>query len=308
MRRALACLLTLILLMGAGFVLLAQTTKKTDDKPAVQKTEARPAVPSTLPSPATVNAFLEHMFGYDPSIRWQVAEIKASAAAGLAEVDVVLSNPQGQQLTKLYVNADGKFALIGDLIPFGADPFAAARNELQAAAHGPSQGPAGALLTIVEFGDLQCPSCKAAQPTIEKLTQDLPSTRLIFQPFPLPMHNWALKAADYGECVTKQSNEAFFKFMKAVYQKQEDITLENADEQLKAAATSAGVNAEAVAACAVLPATEARVKQSVALGTNPAIEVTGTPTLFLNGRKIANVNGMPYEILKAIAQYQATHK
>ncbi len=282
--------------------LAAQTTTTIDHRPAVQKTEAPAA---GVPTPQVVNDFMAHMFGYDPNIKFQVAQIKP-ATQGLTEVNVLVSSQDGQQqqVFKLYVTSDGSHAVVGDLIPFGADPFAAAQRELQAA-KGPSQGPANAALTIVEFGDLQCPVCKAAQPTIEKLLSEMPNARLVFQQFPLPMHNWAMKAAKYGECVARQNNDAFFKFMKDVYAKQDQITLSNSDEQLKASAAAAGLSGDSVAACAALPAIEARVKQSIALGNQ--VDVTGTPTLFLNGRKIANVTGMPYEVLKNIAEYQAAH-
>ena len=38
-------------------------------------------------------------------------------------------------------------------------------------------------MTIVEFGDLECPACKAAQPNITKLMQDEPKARLVFVEF-----------------------------------------------------------------------------------------------------------------------------
>ncbi len=306
MRQFFATLLLFLFLPGA----FAQTTKKTDHRPATSKTEANPATPAAggtnLPSEATVNAFLQHMFGYDAEIKWQIMAIKPSPAAGMAEIDVVLSNPQGQQSQKLFLTPDHKFAFAGDMIPFGANPFAANQALLQKA-KGPAQGPANATLTIVEFGDLQCPSCKAAQPTIEKLIADVPNSRLVFEQFPLTqIHNWAMKAAAYGSCVAQQNNDAYFKFMKNVYQQQEQITAENADEKLKTAATAAGVNADAVAKCAALPATATGIQQSTELGK--ALDVTGTPTLFLNGRKIGNVNQLPYDVLKGIAEYQAKQK
>ncbi len=305
MRHLFACLLALSVLTPG----IAQTTKKTDHKPAISRTQPSAAPASAapaLPSEGTVNAFMTHMFGYDPNIKWQIASIKPSAAPGIAEVTVLLSNPQGQQATRLFITPDGEHALVGDMVPFGADPFATNQQLLQKAS-GPAQGPANAALTIVEFGDLQCPSCKAAQPTVEKLMSEVPNTRLVFVQFPLAqIHNWAMKASEWGMCVAEQSNETYFKFMKNVYQDQEQITAENADPKLKAAATAAGVNADAVSACAMLPATKAKVEQSMELGK--ALDVTGTPTLFLNGRKVANVNGMPYEILKSVAEFQATHK
>ena len=71
------------------------------------------------------------MFGYDPSVSWKISSIKPSEAKGCGG-NGVLSGPQGQQ-AKLYVTPDGKHALIGDIIPFGAHPFAAARRNWNAA-------------------------------------------------------------------------------------------------------------------------------------------------------------------------------
>ena len=307
MRHSSACLLLALLFTGAAY---SQTTRTSGQKSAVPKTEAAPEKPGaspSLPSQATVNGFLTHMFGYDPGIKWNIVAIKPAPASQMGEIDVVLTNPQGQQVTKLFITPDGKYAVAGDLLPFAADPFAEDRDRLQARAKGPSQGPADAEVTIVEFGDLECPSCKAAQPTIEKLLGDMPNVRLIFQQFPLPqIHPWAMKASQYGVCIARQSSDSYFKFMKNVYQNQEQITAENADQQLKAAATAAGANVDAAASCAPEPATQAQIKQSQELGV--AVDVTGTPTLFINGRKISNVNGIPYDVLKSITQFQATHK
>jgi protein-disulfide isomerase len=41
----------------------------------------------------------------------------------------------------------------------------------------------------------------------------------------------------------------------------------------------------------------------VDLGTS--VEVTATPTLFINGRKISNVSGLPYEVLKGLTDFAA---
>src|SRR5271169_2484252 len=109
---------------------------------------------ATMPSEAMFDGFLKKMFGWNPNLTWKVVEIKPSDAAGISEATVVFSTPEGQQLQHIYVTADQKHAFTGEVIPFGADPFAAAREELKAA-NGPFHGPKDAALTIVEFGDLE---------------------------------------------------------------------------------------------------------------------------------------------------------
>jgi protein-disulfide isomerase len=258
---------------------------------------------ASLPSEDTVNSFMQQTFGYDSTITWKVVSIKPSEAEGLAEVVVLITSPKGQQGTTLYVTSDGKHALTGDVLPFGAKPYASAQEALIKGVNGPAKGPEKSPVTIVEFSDLQCPHCKDAQPTVEKLLADEPNARFVFQQYPLPMHNWAEKGAAYADCVGRSSKDAFWKFVQGTYDDQANITESNADEKLTAIADKSGVKGSDVAACAAKPDTKARIDKSVALGQ--AVGVTGTPTLFINGRRIANVSGTPYEILKGIVDFGA---
>jgi len=256
-----------------------------------------------LPSEATVNAFLQQTFGYDSSVTWKITAIKPSIAEGLAEVDVVVSNSQGQNGTTLYVTQDGKHALTGDIMPFGAKPYEPAKQALLKGVNGPTRGPEKSPVTIVEFSDLQCPHCKDAQPIIDKLLTEEPNARFVFQNYPLPMHNWAGKAANYADCVGRNSNDAFWKFVQGTFNDQTNITESNADEKLTAIADAAGVKGADVATCANKPDTRARVEKSVALGQS--VGVSGTPTVFVNGRRIGNVVGLPPEILKGLVEFAA---
>jgi len=277
-------ILGLLLLLAAGSV-------------AQQKTA------DPLPSEDTVNAFMQQTFGYDSTITWKVASIKPAAAQGLAEVNLVVTNSQGQSAMTLYVTPDGKHAMTGEILPFGAKPYAPAHEALLKGMNGPSKGPAKAAATIVEFSDLQCPHCKDAQPTVDKLLAEEPSARFVFQQFPLPMHNWAAKAAGYADCVGRASNDAFWKFVEGTYAEQANITESNADEKLTAIADKSGVKGSDMAACAVKPDSKTRIDQSIALGQ--AVGVTGTPTLFINGRRIGNVAQVPMEILKGLVEFAA---
>lgn len=270
-------------------------------KPAEKSAANYPA--TILPSEATVDSFLHATFGYDPQLTWKISSIVPAPVPGLAEVSVVLASPQGQQLSRFFVTADGAHALTGEIIPFGAQPFAPARKALEKGISGPTRGPKDAPATIVEFGDLQCPACKAAQPAIETLMVAEPNARLVFQNFPLEMHNWAAKGAAYADCVGRASNEAFWKFVSKTYETQNDITAENADEKLTAIADGAGVKGTDIAACAAAPDTKARVDASLAFGKS--MEVTSTPTLFINGRRIGNVSQIPADVLKQLVEFAA---
>jgi len=300
-------LVSALALASASSLAVAQTTPslKAPAKPTLKPAEKSEGKdPATiLPSEATVDSFLHATFGYDPQVSWKISSIKPAAVAGLSEVSVIIASPQGQQLSRFYVAADGAHALTGDVIPFGAEPFAPIRKALEKGITGPSRGPADAPATIVEFGDLQCPACKAAQPAIEGLMAGEPNARLVFQNFPLEMHNWAAKGAAYADCVGHASNDAFWKFVAKTYETQADITAENADEKLTALADGAGVKGADIAACAAAPDTKARVEKSIALGKS--LEVTSTPTLFINGRRIGNVSQIPAEVLKQLVEFAA---
>jgi len=158
-------------------------------------------------------------------------------------------------------------------------------------------------VTIVEFGDLQCPACKAAQPTIEALVAAEPQARFVFQNFPLEMHNWAAKGATYADCVGRASSDAFWKFLSKTYETQAEITAENADEKLTALADGAGVKGSEIAACATQPETKARIDASIVLGKK--VDVSGTPTLFINGRKIGSFDNRLSEVYKSLVDFAA---
>ena len=297
-----------VLLLAAALA-AAQTPAQSTAKTSGKTTPAKPAeklgthATPDLPSEATVDSFLQQTFGYEPDLTWKISSIAPSPVEGLAEVSVVLASPRGQQLSHFYVGPDGQHALVGDIIPFGARPFDPAKQLLEKGITGPARGPKDAAVTIVEFGDLQCPACKAAQPTIEALVAAEPTARFVFQNFPLEMHNWAAKGAAYADCVGRASNDAFWKFVAKTYETQSDITAENADEKLTAIADGAGVKGADIAACAVKPETKAHVDASLALGKS--VDVTGTPTLYINGRRIGSLDQRNADLYKALVEFAA---
>lgn len=293
--------LVVITLLSLGASMAAQAAPAA--KPAAKPAEKASSDPANLPSEATVDSFIRQMFGYQADLSWKISSIQPAGVAGLVEIKVIMAGPEGQQLLRFYSTPDGQHAIFGEIVPFAAKPFEPVKVALEKGISGPSRGPKDAPVTIVEFGDLQCPACKAAQPKIEELVASEPNVRFVFQNFPLEMHNWAAKGATYSDCVGRASNDAFWKFLSTTYLRQAQITAENADEKLTEVANDSGLNGTEIAACAAKSETKARVDASVALGK--AVDVTGTPTLYINGRKIGNFDGQQLEVYKSLIEFAA---
>ncbi|HSM85184.1 MAG TPA: thioredoxin domain-containing protein [Candidatus Limnocylindrales bacterium] len=276
----------------------ASSTSGTAHHPA-----ASTAPPMLLPSTIQIEDAMRRSFGYDAGMSWQILDIKPSAIAGIADVLISINK---QQPLHLYMASDGQNAIIGELIPFGPNPFAPAREKLQAA-DGPSRGPDKPAIEIVEFSDLECPHCKVAAPVLDKLAADFPQVRQVFQQFPLPasLHPWALKAAEYADCAGRADKNLFWKYVGAIFENQGSIALATADDKLKELATAVGLDAGKLATCAAAPETEARVNKSQQLGQ--ALEVTATPTVFINGRRVLAIANIPYDQLKALVQFEIDH-
>ncbi len=290
-----------LMTVGLAFASVYSTAQQTPAKPNAPATSTNSQ--GSLPGEATFNDFLRHMFGWNQDLTWKVVDIKPSEATGLTEATVIFNTPKGQQATRLYVTADQKYAFTGELVPFGSDPFAEARGVLKGAT-GPSEGPKDAAVTIVEFGDLECPACKSAQPNITKLMQEEPKARLIFENFPLTqIHKWALTGAKYLDCLGRANNDAAWKFIATVYDHQAEINEQNVDQMLKGYVKDAGGDPDAIAACVAKPETAKRVADAQALGEK--LNITSTPTFFINGRRIVGFSSnVPYEAVKSMVDFE----
>jgi protein-disulfide isomerase len=254
-----------------------------------------------------VDAFLHQIWGYDPDRTWRVAGIQSTAAPGVSRVTVfVLEKAPGAQIQELVlmVTPDGNHAIEGyNVIPFGEKPFAANRELLRKDADGPFRGPANKEFEIVEFVDLQCPHCKAAQGIVDQLAKDFPNAHIAIELFPLvSIHPSAYKAAQYAVCAQEKSTDAFFEYIHEVFETQDRLTPTTDDALLKAAATRAGLDSNAVAACASTPAARDSVDAQMRLAVSAGVDQT--PLLAVNGRMLPDFNAIPYEQLKRIIEYQ----
>lgn len=280
-------------------VVLVQTATSS----ATQQPKSSANASAKAPTKEEVETALKRTLGYDPAATWVIYDIRPSVIPGVSDVLVSLNK---QDPIHIYWDSNGQNAVIGQILPFGPDPFAQVRSVLKAA-DGPAMGPQSPVIMMVEFSDLECPHCKAAQPIAEKLAAEFPQVRYVFQQFPLPasMHPWAMKAAQYSDCVAQLNPSLFWKYIDSVFENQSGIAAATAEDKLKELVGAVGLDPAKVSACSATAQTDARVKKSMQLGES--LDVNQTPTLFINGRRVLGFADIPYDQLKNLVQFEINH-
>lgn len=148
----------------------------------------------------------------------------------------------------------------------------------QVGTDGPRKGPADSPVTIVEFSDFECPACGAAHPALEQVVAAFPGkVSVVFRNYPLPMHPNAALAAAAGEFAFDQGK--FWPFADLLFKNQQQL----GETGLKAHAKAAGLDPAAAWKATTDPVYVGRVNADVAEGN--ALQVSSTPTLFVNGRQ-----------------------
>jgi len=147
----------------------------------------------------------------------------------------------------------------------------------------PFLGNPDASIVIIEYADLQCPSCAYYHPIISSAIDKYnASVRYEMKHFPLTaIHSFAYNAARGAECANDQGMAKFWEFVDQAYANQ-DGGLNN--KGLKRIASSIGLDREKFDACLDSGAKKEFVNEDMASGNQAGIK--GTPSLFINGRQI----------------------
>ena len=157
-----------------------------------------------------------------------------------------------------------------------------------------SAGAADAPITLVEYGDFQCPHCFRAHPIVMAIQKQL-GARFVFRNFPLTeMHPEALHAAEAAESVAVQAGpDAYWKMHHAIFEHQQDSIDALDDINLARYAKSAGADPKVVRRDLDEEKYASRVKTDFMGGARSG--VNGTPTFFVNGVRFdgdwSNVSG-----------------
>ncbi len=169
----------------------------------------------------------------------------------------------------------------------------ALRHAVETSGH-PSSGPSDVAVTIVEFGDFECPNCGGLFPTLQRIKQDYSSqVRFVFRQLPLRQaHPHAQKAAEASLCAYEQGH--FWEFHDSMFENQHDLTV----RALKRRAVEFGLDTDVFDRCLDSGRQAARIDADI----DAAIEagVTGTPTMYINGRKLVGNRG--YEAIVEVIE------
>lgn len=154
-------------------------------------------------------------------------------------------------------------------------------------------GADGAPISIVEFVDFECPYSRTMAMTLEKVLDTYPGkVRLVSRHFPLSFHEHATVAAEAAECARDQGR--YWEFRKLLFDQQPTLSR----EALRQYAAEIRLDTAAFEAC--VNAGQHQEKWRGDLADGRAYGVTGTPTVFVNGRIVRGTP--PVAVLEDIVE------
>lgn len=151
-----------------------------------------------------------------------------------------------------------------------------------------------AKVTVVEFGDFQCPACREAASVAEQVRKNMsPQVRFAYRQFPLTrFHPQAEKAAEAAECAADQG-----KFWQAV-DYLSDHPLDFSSPGIRQFAADLGLDQSRTTQCLSSGAMAARVRQDISDGR--ALGVHSVPTFFVGNTQVAGA--IPYSRLHELIE------
>ncbi len=164
----------------------------------------------------------------------------------------------------------------------------------------PVRGPKNAPVTLVVFSDFQCPFCKKLAPTLDELRKAYPNElRVVFKHNPLPFHARAEPAAELTlEALQKRGEAGFWQVHDALFARD---SLD--DAALEEVAKAANLDPQQALAAVQAHKYQETLDRDADLALD--VDANGTPTSFVNGRKIVGSRGA--DDFKAVIDEEIVH-
>lgn len=184
----------------------------------------------------------------------------------------------------------------------GLNPEVMQRFENEWDQLGVAIGDPDAPVTIREFGDYQCPSCKAFAATSERIREELVASgkvRFIFFAFPLAMHENSFEASVAARCAARQ--DKYWAYHEALFANQREwASMSDPMSMFLDLAVEVGIKAQRLKQCIVQGATRDAVVQTLALAKK--IGIRATPTVMVGSKVFSGA--VSYERVKTIVEAQ----
>lgn len=169
----------------------------------------------------------------------------------------------------------------------------------------PSLGSEDAKVVIVEFSDYQCPFCRTfwrnTLPQLKEKYIDTSKVKFVYRDFPLDFHPAAIISAQAAQCAGDQGR--YWEFHDKVFEEQDkqgEGTIAYTADDIKKWAGEINLDLNEFNECIASEKYNEEVKKDYEDGVKYG--VSGTPTIFINGRKI--VGAQPFENFSAIIEQE----
>jgi protein-disulfide isomerase len=165
----------------------------------------------------------------------------------------------------------------------------------------PSVGPKTAAVTIVEFSDFQCPFCSRVVPTVKQIEEKYKGkVRVVFRNYPLPFHDHAQLAAEAAMAANEQGK--FWEMHDKLFGNQQALNRPDLEKY----AQEIGLNVDKFKSDLDSGKEKTSVNSDVQYANGLPGGGMGTPTFFINGRKISGA--MPFESFASVIDEELKKK
>ncbi|HEY0371454.1 MAG TPA: thioredoxin domain-containing protein [Thermoanaerobaculia bacterium] len=225
------------------------------------------------------------------------AEIERKATDdGLMPVTLWQTTESGRMPMYGAIDPDGRMLFFGNFKRLNADIPAQRTKAFESlVAKSPTKGSGN--ITIVEYSDFQCPSCRRASGWVDPIVKKHEGkVRYVRYDLPLTMHPWAFPAALAGRAIYRQNPELFWEYKKTVYDNQDTLTAFMFWDWARAWAEDHDLDVKKYDADLV----NAELRSDILRGAGFALsnDVRATPTYIVNGTLVE-----PGENGEALAAY-----
>lgn len=245
----------------------------------------------TANSSSEIEQHLRQMYKLPATGKLALGGFKPSSYPDFVEATYSLGEGPAKDDHTVLLTRDGRHLIVSDLFNLGVDPQQQALRGISLHDE-PTQGPPNAPVTIVEYADLECPTCARMNEFLE--TKVVPrygdKVRIVFKEYPLPFHDWSRTAAIACQCAYEIDPAAFVPLRTAIFRNQQQINITNVRDTVLNYGEQVGVDRVKLSGCLDAQSSFPRIQRDVAEAKR--LEVNQTPTVFINGRMLL---GLPSE-------------